>query len=299
MSRLSALHAVSPVLAEGAYVPSPVSGAYRHTAPVIGTPIDVIDWPTTLRRIDSWAQARESRYVCICNAHSLVTAAGDESFARVLAQADMATSDGAPVTLMLRQLGAPEQRRINGPDLMWLYCASQAARGAKVFLHGGTEHTLEALSHRLRTEFPGLDIVGTYSPPFRPATAQDLADEAQRINDSGAEVVFVGLGCPKQESWMASQRGRVRAVMIGVGAAFDYHAGTVRRAPGWMQHHGLEWLYRLGQEPRRLWKRYLVTNAVFAVLAGWQWLVTRVTGERPAARLGGLPAASVRQRPSA
>lgn len=255
----------------------------RHTAPVIGVPIDVLDWQTAIRRIGTWGIARESRYVCICNVHSVVTAAFDSDFSRVTSEADMATCDGAPVTWMLRQLGSPLQRRINGPDLMWRYCAAFGRHGAKVYLYGGQASTLALLSDRMLKEFPGLNIVGSYSPPYRELTAEEMAADAKRINNSGAHVVFVSLGCPKQEHWMARQRGKINSVMVGVGAAFDYHAGTVTRAPLWMQHRGLEWLYRLYCEPRRLWKRYLFTNAVFVLLATGQWLASRFSGARPAA----------------
>lgn len=260
----------------------------RHTAPVIGVPIDVVNWPTALARLVEWGRSRESRYVCICNVHSVVTAAFDAKFKQVTSDADMATSDGAPVAWMLRQLGAPTQPRINGPDLMWRYLAAEAPRGGKVFLYGGREETLELLSERIRAKFPGLQLVGAVSPPFRELTAQEDEAVVAQINASGAHVVFVGLGCPKQELWMAEHRGRIDAVMVGVGAAFDYHAGTVSRAPRWMRRNSLEWLHRLASEPRRLWKRYLVTNAAFVLLATGQWISTRFTGARPA-ELHGRP----------
>jgi N-acetylglucosaminyldiphosphoundecaprenol N-acetyl-beta-D-mannosaminyltransferase len=257
----------------------------RHTAPVIGVPIDVMNWPTAISRLVEWGRSRESRYVCICNVHSVVTAAFDAGFKRVTADADMATSDGAPVAWMLRQLGAVSQQRINGPDLMWRYLAAEAPRGGKVFLYGGREETLQLLSQRIRTTFPDLQLVGAVSPPFRALTAEEDEAMVAQINASGAHIVFVGLGCPKQEIWMAEHRGRVNAVMVGVGAAFDYHAGTIPRAPRWMRRNSLEWLHRLASEPRRLWKRYLVTNAAFLFLAIGQWAATRITGARPAGQL--------------
>lgn len=235
----------------------------RRTLSVFGTPIDSLDWSTAIERISDWANSHESRVVCICNAHSVVTARQDLSFAQVIANADMATPDGAPVAWLLRKLGAANQLRINGPDLMWKYCEHAMHTGESIYLYGATESTLSALTIRLEASFPGLKIAGTYSPPFRPLTEEEEESAVNAINLSGAGVVWVSLGCPKQEKWMASQRGRVRAVMVGVGAAFDYHAGTITRAPLWMQHHGLEWIHRLVSEPRRLWKRYLVTNSLF------------------------------------
>jgi N-acetylglucosaminyldiphosphoundecaprenol N-acetyl-beta-D-mannosaminyltransferase len=150
---------------------------------------------------------------------------------------------------------------------MWRYCEWAAANGESIYLYGGSESTLSALTIRLMRAFPRLVIAGATSPPFRPMTVEEDAAAAAAINASGAGTVWVGLGCPKQEFWMDSHRGQVNATMIGVGAAFDYHSGTVRRAPVWLQRLGLEWLYRLGSEPRRLWRRYLFTNAYFVISA--------------------------------
>lgn len=235
----------------------------RCRIPVLGQLLDALTWAQALERIGGWAAARESRYVCISNAHSVVTGGQDPAFGQVLSEADMVTPDGAPVAWMMRRQGVAGQQRINGPDLMWRYCEQAARRGEAIYLYGGTEETLVLLQRRLREAFPGLVIAGAVSPPFRPPTPDELAHDVAAINTSGAGTVWVSLGCPKQELWMAAQRGRVRAVMIGVGAAFDYHAGTLRRAPPWMQRSGLEWLHRLASEPRRLWRRYLVTNSLF------------------------------------
>jgi N-acetylglucosaminyldiphosphoundecaprenol N-acetyl-beta-D-mannosaminyltransferase len=251
--------------------------------PVLGAPIDALTWDEALSRLHIWARARESRVVCICNAHSVVTASSDTRFAQVLAGADLCTPDGAPVAWMLRRLGHAGQQRINGPDLMWRYCAAAAARGESVFLYGGNPATLQRLQQRLCAAFPGLVIAGAVSPPFRPLTPLEEQDTVAAINASGAGTVWVGLGCPKQELWMHAQRGRVQAVMVGVGAAFDYHAGTVRRAPPWMQRAGLEWLHRLASEPRRLWRRYLVTNTRFVLGAAGQLLRRAFSGRAGAA----------------
>lgn len=237
----------------------------KKTATVLSAPIDVLTWEDALVRISNWAAQGESRYVCICNVHSVITAGQDIAFGQVVKEADMATSDGAPVAWMLRKLGYADQQRINGPDLMWKYCEQAAQRGESIYLYGGMPETLEILQRRLMEVFPGLPIAGAYSPPFRAATKEEDEAVVARINASGASTVWVSLGCPKQEMWMAAHRGRVRAVMIGVGAAFDYHAGTIKRAPKWMQNAGLEWLHRLCSEPRRLWRRYLVTNTLFMI----------------------------------
>lgn len=243
---------------------------------ILGCFINAGSWDHTINRIHRWSKARESRYVCICNVHSLVTARHDEMFRNVLINADMATPDGMPITWMLRQMGFPEQKRINGPDLMWNYCALAERTNESIFLYGSTQKTLDKLQGRLSISFPKLVIAGTCSPPFRTLSNQEDTEITERINSSGAQVVFVSLGCPKQELWMQAHRGKVNAVMIGVGAAFDYHAGTIQRAPLWMQHRGLEWLHRLYSEPRRLWKRYMMTNSIFIVVAGWQLLVYKL-----------------------
>lgn len=250
---------------------------HRITVPVLQASIDVVRWNTALSCIAEWAANRESRYVCICNAHSVVTAGQDPAFGQVVAQADMVTPDGAPVAWMIRKLGFKDQQRINGPDLMWKYCAQAAQRSESIYLYGGTPETLELLQQRLAQAFPGLKVAGAYSPPFRTVTVEEDDAAVARINASGAGTVWVSLGCPKQEMWMAAHRGRINAVMIGVGAAFDYHAGTIQRAPLWMQHAGLEWLHRVASEPRRLWRRYLVTNTLFVLGAAWQ-LVARRAG---------------------
>jgi N-acetylglucosaminyldiphosphoundecaprenol N-acetyl-beta-D-mannosaminyltransferase len=244
----------------------------RQKGTVLGVSIDVISIDDAAKRILEWARARESRYVSICNAHVVVTANKDPDFGHVIAGSDMATPDGAPVAWVLRRIGFQEQRRVCGPDLMWLLCKMSAEQGIGIYGYGSTENTLSALRERLVHTYPALCIVGLESPPFRALSAEEDEEAVSRINDSGAGIVFVGLGCPKQERWMAEHRGRVNAVMIGVGAAFDFHAETVKRAPKWLQRVGLEWLHRLASEPRRLWKRYLVTNTLFVLGAGKQLL---------------------------
>ena len=165
--------------------------------------------------------------------------------------------------------------RVSGPDLMWALLGRCAAEGLPVYLFGSTPDTLQALMVRAMAAFPALQIAGHESPPFRALSAEEDADAVSRINASGAGLVFVGLGCPKQEHWMLAHRGRINAVMLGVGAAFDFHAGTVSRAPLWMRDNGLEWLHRLASEPRRLWKRYLVINTLFVLGAAKQLLLKK------------------------
>lgn len=247
----------------------------RSTEAVIGIPIDPLTWRQVLSSIGNWAARNESRYVCICNVHSLVTALHDKEFDAVIRGADLATPDGAPVAWLMRRLGRHGQERINGPDLMWHYCAEAAERDESIYLYGGLPETLELLQQKLHEAFPRLKIAGAWSPPFRRLTDEEEAASIAAINASGAGTVWVSLGCPKQERWMAAHRGSISAVMVGVGAAFDYHAGTVKRAPLWMQHCGLEWFFRLCSEPRRLWRRYLLTNTLFICYATRQLLTSR------------------------
>ena len=243
----------------------------RRTGNVLGAQIDALSWDVAIDRLLGWARARESRYVTICNVHVVVSASRDAAYRDIINGSDMATPDGAPVAWMLRRQGFAGQPRISGPDLMWALCERAAAKGLPVYCYGSTEPTLALLEARLRAAFPALRMT-MESPPFRALSAEEDAAAVERIHASGAGIVFVGLGCPKQELWMAEHRGGVNAVMIGVGAAFDFHAGTVQRAPAWMREHGLEWLHRLLSEPRRLWKRYLVTNTLFIVGAARQLL---------------------------
>lgn len=235
----------------------------RRGAHVLDTQIDAITWEDVLARIVSWGAQRQSRYVTLCNVHSVVTASQSPAFNKVLSQADLTLPDGAPVAWALRREGFPEQQRINGPDLTWRYLAVAEKIGHSVFFYGSTDATLAKLLERIKAQFPKLRVAGAVSPPYRDLTEQEDQAYVDQINSSGANVLFVGLGCPKQEAWMASHRGRITAVMLGVGAAFDYHAGTVQRAPKWVQKIGMEWMHRLISEPRRLAKRYLVTNSVF------------------------------------
>jgi N-acetylglucosaminyldiphosphoundecaprenol N-acetyl-beta-D-mannosaminyltransferase len=231
--------------------------------------IDAVSWESALELLPAWGAAKESRYVCLCNVHVVITASQDKEVRRIINGADMATPDGMPVAWVLRLLGFSGQERINGPDLMVRVCRAAAEKGVAVFFYGSTPDTLEKLKANLKTRFPELGIAGAYSPPFRALTAEEDQAAINLINSSGAGIVFVGLGCPKQEIWMAEHRGKINAVMLGVGAAFDFHAGTIKRAPRWMRQAGIEWFHRFLQEPRRLWKRYAVTNSLFI------WLILK------------------------
>jgi N-acetylglucosaminyldiphosphoundecaprenol N-acetyl-beta-D-mannosaminyltransferase len=237
---------------------------------VIGSPINQITWSDAVNTLALWGEQHESRVVCICNAHSVVTAKQDQEFNQVLKHADMSTPDGAPVAWMIKKVSGQPQARINGPDLMLKYCEHAEKIGQSIYLYGGQESTLNILVDVLKSKYPNLKIAGYLSPPFRKLNAEEKDKIVQDINASGAHTVWVGLGCPKQEKWMHEHKGKINAVMVGVGAAFDYHAGTIKRAPKWMQNSGLEWFHRLCSEPKRLWKRYLVTNTLFILYAAKQ-----------------------------
>jgi len=229
---------------------------------VIGIPIHVGSMSSALAQIAHWARTRESRSVFFCNAHSLAHARSHRSFKQVLASADLRLPDGAPVAYMLRRVGFEDQTRVCGPDLMLQYFALAEERGESVFLYGSTPPTLERLVARCAADFPRLKV-HVYSPPFRTLSSEEDEAVVKMISDSGASTVWVALGCPKQENWIAEHRNRISAVLLGVGAAFAFHAGVISRAPGWMQKTGLEWLHRLATDPARLWKRYLLTNSSF------------------------------------
>ncbi|PSN13102.1 glycosyltransferase [filamentous cyanobacterium CCT1] len=237
---------------------------------ILKTRVDATSYSDACDRIQTWAEAGRSCYVVAANVHVVMTAYWDAQYQRVLEGAALVTSDGMPLVMGLRLLGISDQGRVYGPDLMLAWCDRAAHTGIPIYLYGGTEPMLEKMVVYLRSQFPGLVIAGIHAPPFRPLSPTEAAADINRINQSGARVVFVGLGCPKQEQWMYRHQGQVQAVMIGVGAAFSFFSGDVVQAPRWMMRLGLEWLYRFAQEPRRLWQRYLINNPAFVLLFGAQ-----------------------------
>jgi N-acetylglucosaminyldiphosphoundecaprenol N-acetyl-beta-D-mannosaminyltransferase len=239
---------------------------------VLGVPVSPVEYGSAVQQILDWSRRGESRYVCVANVHSLMEAFDSVQFCRVLAAADMVVPDGMPIVWMMRLKGCRRHGRVYGPALMEAVLHKAAEQGIAVGLYGSTEGVVRLLEDRLARDYPELRLAFRASPPF--AELRELAvDQApRRIEESGARILFVGLGCPKQERWMAAQRGELPAVMIGVGAAFDFLAGTKRQAPRWMQSIGLEWLFRLLSEPGRLWKRYAFHNPRFMFLAAAELL---------------------------
>jgi N-acetylglucosaminyldiphosphoundecaprenol N-acetyl-beta-D-mannosaminyltransferase len=248
---------------------------------ILGSPVHRTSHADATQLVLAWAAGGESRTVCLANVHMIMEAYDAPGFRAVLDAADLVCPDGMPLVWALRRKGAPQQRRVSGPYLTLALCAAARDAGVPVGFHGGRREVLDALVPALRTRFPGLDVTYAVSPPFRPVTPEEDADTVEDINRSGARILFVGLGCPKQERWMAEHRGRVRAVMLGVGAAFDMHAGMLRQAPRLLQRVGLEWAFRLAMEPRRLWRRYARHNPRFAAR-----ILIELAGERRLARGG-------------
>ena len=235
--------------------------------PIIGSEVHAVTVRSAVRRILDWSKQREGRYVCVANVHVLMEAWDSAEFMQSLKAADLVTPDGMPLVWLMRLKGYSNQSRVYGPTLMLHVLERAALEDIPVGFYGSTTEVLDALTKRMRSRYPGLQVGFSYAPPFAEMSPeQDLAI-VEQINASGAQILFVGLGCPKQEIWMAKHRGLVQAVMLGVGAAFDFHAGVKPQAPAWLQKLGLEWLFRLLTEPRRLWKRYLYHNPRFVVLA--------------------------------
>lgn len=246
---------------------------------VVSVGISKTSYAEVIELCKQWARERTlaprstARYICVTSVHGIIMARDQPELADILNHADIATPDGMPVVWALRSFGSRNQQRVYGPTLMLEICRSAEQAGHRVFLYGGREETLRALVIRLHKQFPRLKIGGFHAPPFRALTeAEDLEVQAS-ILESGADIVFVGISTPKQERWMYDHRYSFPGVtLIGVGAAFDFHAGRTRQAPGWMQRHGLEWLFRLIVEPARLWKRYLLITPRFLPLwAAQKW----------------------------
>lgn len=246
------------------------SPPYRY---ILGMRVDITNYQDAARKIVGWAKLERSCYICAANVHMIMTAYDRAEFARIVNQAVLVTPDGMPLVLALNGLGAKESSRVYGPDLTLSVCQAAAMAEIKVAFYGGTSQSLKLLTKFLRQRFPGIKIVCQISPPFRPLTSEEDDAYTKQIVESEAKILFTGIGCPKQELWMAAHKGRIPAVMIGVGATFDFFSGRVRQAPCWMQELCLEWLFRLIMEPKRLWRRYAYNNPRFVLLFTKQWLI--------------------------
>jgi N-acetylglucosaminyldiphosphoundecaprenol N-acetyl-beta-D-mannosaminyltransferase len=239
---------------------------------IIESPVTALPFEKQIQVILEWAHERASKFVCVANTHMLVEAHNSLQFQSVLNLADMVTPDGMPLVWMMKLLGIHNQNRVAGMDVFEILCQEASQQHLSIFFVGSQTEVLAQIKLRLDRAYPNLCVAGMESMPFRPLTRKDNDGIIQKIEASGAALVFVSLGCPKQELWMAQQRGRLSAVMIGLGGVFPVYAGIQKRAPQWVRDNGLEWLYRLIQEPHRLWKRYGSTIPVFVFLAARQLL---------------------------
>jgi N-acetylglucosaminyldiphosphoundecaprenol N-acetyl-beta-D-mannosaminyltransferase len=233
---------------------------------VLGVAVSALNPALAAETIESWVRSGRHQYVCVAGVHGVVESRGDPALRAIHNAAGLVTPDGMPLVWLLRLAGHGQAARVYGPDLMLLLLERSVPLGLTHFFYGATEATLAELQRRMTSRFLGLRVVGAIAPPFRPLSPAEDEEIVTAINRANADYVWVGLSTPKQEIWMGQHRARLDArVLIGVGAAFDFHAGRVRQAPRWMQRAGLEWLFRLYQEPRRLWRRYLYGNTCFVL----------------------------------
>ena len=230
---------------------------------ILSMRVDVTSIANVLKLTDNWMNSAEGYYVCVSNVHMCMECFDDGSFLDVVNNADLVVPDGKPLVWAQKMLGVTRPQQVRGMDLMLALCAHAENSCLPVGFYGGTPAVLRMLENSLKQRYPELEIGLTISPPFRPLSPQEDAEYLAKINDSGVRILFVGLGCPKQERWMAENRAKLNCVMLGVGAAFDFIAGQKRHAPRWMQAAGLEWAFRFLCEPGRLWKRYLKHNPRF------------------------------------
>lgn len=246
--------------------PSPPDEAPAYK--ILGVRVNAVQIPGVISRIEKWIALRDvCRYITVTDMHSLMQAHRSSTFKAVLQGAALTVPDGFPLVWLARRKGFPLRRRVYGPELMERFCQATSARGFRHFFYGGAPGVAEELAARFAARFPGLQVAGVHSPPFRLLSPEEDAAEVSMLNAACADIIWVGLGAPKQERWMFDHQNKVNPpVLIGVGAAFDFHAGRIRQAPSWMRERGLEWLFRLFHEPARLWRRYLIYGAQFVAL---------------------------------
>jgi N-acetylglucosaminyldiphosphoundecaprenol N-acetyl-beta-D-mannosaminyltransferase len=244
---------------------------------LLGVPVAMVDYDRAIEVMEDLVETRERGYVCAAPVHALMEAKQDPEMLRALRGSTLVVPDGMPLVWAANLLGEKLHDRVYGPELMVRYSDRCAERGHRVWLYGGRDQgSLVQLALSMRRRHPGIKIVGGYSPPFRPLTAEEESALVQQVNDAKPDVLWVGIGVPKQEKWMARMREQLDVpVMCGVGAAFDFHAGRISMAPRWMQERGLEWIYRIAQEPKRLLPRYLYTNPRFVAAFALQFLRER------------------------
>jgi N-acetylglucosaminyldiphosphoundecaprenol N-acetyl-beta-D-mannosaminyltransferase len=256
----------------------PVPDSAFQQIPIVGTPISLISLDQLFRTFEQWIADPHDRYVVFRDVHGVMAARHDAELALAHRQADIVAADGMPLVWAVRATGATEISRVCGPDTLTAACAYGLSRGWRHYFYGGAPGVAESLAQTLVMKYPGLKVVGTQCPPFRPLTAEEDELACIKIRAAKPDFVWVGLGTPKQEIWMCHHQGKCGGViMLGVGAAFDFQTNLIRRAPYWMQTYGLEWAYRLFSDPRRLWKRYLVMAPVFTILAFFELIRRRLS----------------------
>ena len=253
-----------------------MSVLFRH---ILGMRVDASTYDAASREVLRRAQDNRPGYVCVATVHMVMESYDSPEFQRVVNDAFLVVSDGRPLVWALRVLGVKNPTQVRGTHLTTCVVQRAASEDVPIGLYGGTPELLASLTQVLQDRHPGLRVTCKIAPPFRPLTPEEDEAVTREILDSGARILFVGIGCPKQEKWMAAHKERIPATMLGVGAAFDFHVGRVRQAPKWLQVAGLEWLFRLIMEPRRLWKRYAKHNPRFVVLFLLQWLGLGVLGQ--------------------
>ena len=232
---------------------------------ILKTNINVTNMSDTIKYIGGHLDLR-GKYICVSNVHTTVMSYENEEYRKIQNGAAMALPDGAPLSSYSRRKGYKQAQRVTGPDLMLELFAISKEKGYRHYFYGATEETLQSMKEVLERDYPGIQIAGMYAPPFRALTPQEDAQIVAKINESRPDFIWIGLGAPKQEEWMYQHMGQLQGVLIGVGAGFDYLAGYIKRAPRWMQRMSLEWLYRLLQDPKRLWRRYFTSNVKFICL---------------------------------
>jgi N-acetylglucosaminyldiphosphoundecaprenol N-acetyl-beta-D-mannosaminyltransferase len=247
---------------------------------VLGVRVHAVQIPEVIERFEAWiAERGTGRFVAVCNVHMVMEAQDSARFRQMLNSSAMTVPDGKPLTWIGRRGGFDLERRVYGPDLFQDFLAATAGRGYRHFFYGGHPEVLETMIEKICRRFPSTVVAGSFSPPFRPLTEEEDAAVMERIARSRADILWVGLGCPKQEVWMYEHCARLNVpVMVGVGQAFNIVAGNVKQAPRWMREHGLEWLFRLLLEPRRLWRRYLVYNSRFLWSIAAESIMGRIRG---------------------
>lgn len=241
----------------------------RDRVRVVSLDADVCDHASAVLHVAALAHAGEGAYVCFGTVHMIMESHDSPEFGAKVNAADLIVPDGMPLVWMHRLRGRKNAARVRANDLMILLCEYAEKHGLRVGFYGGKQEVIDGIITRAEKDFPSLNIAYAYSPPFRPLTDDEDAEITAKITASETQILFMGLGCPKQENWMAEHKPRLKCVMLGVGASFDFYAGNVKESPEWLGRLGLEWLYRLTQEPKRLWKRYLILNPRF------MWLVLR------------------------